>query len=784
MKQKFVSYFKKSSPLRFALLSIFVALIVLMCLVGYSNSMTQRLIDSSFGTLGEVTQQQAFNFSSHIDSDVNDLMSIAYFTTQVALTPAAEQELLDKMVLYSNFDFISMYTLDGMGFDENGNMINLNNYIDLSRARLGNTIVGNPIAFSGSSERILPIVSPIFDENAFVSGYLLGIYSLSELESLILPSFESSSYFYIVNSTGEIILSTQNEYNLLDRTLTGNLLNFMETSTQIESYDNISIVYEKIAVGESGYFSWSANGNMRYTSYMPIGVNDWYLFSFVPEDNLLSTNNEIMHSTLLFAFLSFFVFLVLVSAIMIMRTRETKRQRLHAVELENIAYYDELTGLPNYVLFKKRMKELQENHPNASFALLKFDIEQFKMVNEVLGADTGDAVLRAISTVSQDLVEKHNHMLVVARVGSDDFLVFGESSFIENGEIRFSALEDRVHELCQLTQRYRMHFRYGRYELSSDELDQAKMLENVNLAHSLAKKTRQWIVNYDDALKNTLIHENEMENHMHQALDDGEFLVYLQPKFNLKLRVIQGAEALVRWQNKNGQLNSPGEFIPLFERNGFITTLDYYMFERCCQLLSEWRRQGLAIVPISVNFSRLHLQNPNFTKEVYEITQKYDLPTSLLELELTESIAIDNEELLQDVMWELRRYGFLLSMDDFGSGFSSLGLLKSLPVDVLKIDRSFFTTDAEDVRAKAVVESVMLMAQRLNITTVAEGVELKEQADYLESISCTMSQGYYFARPMPQADFEALLRENKDNPLATKEALAAQHRKILPDTRH
>ncbi len=204
------------------------------------------------------------------------------------------------------------------------------------------------------------------------------------------------------------------------------------------------------------------------------------------------------------------------------------------------------------------------------------------------------------------------------------------------------------------------------------------------------------------------------------------------------------------------------------------------MFEQSCLLLSEWQKCGLSVVPISVNFSRLHLQNPQFANEIHAIAQKHGVPTYLLELELTESIAMDNEELLERVMWELRQFGFLLSMDDFGSGYSSLGLLKSLPVDILKIDRSFFTTDASDLRARAVVESVMQMAQRLQIITVAEGVELKEQADYLESISCTMSQGYYFARPMPKTDFAQLLRENSKNPLASADSLKSLHRVLTP----
>ncbi len=768
------------SLVRLILASLFIALVVLASLVGYSQSLTLRLIDSSFGTLGEVTNQQALNFESHIASDISDLKAMSYITNLLSLEADATQDMLNGMATFSNFDFVSMYTLDGEGVAPDGTQINLNQYIFLDEAKTGQTLVGAPISFSIDEEPVVPIITPIYNDSTEISGFLLGTFSLKKLESLISSSFENSSYFYIVDSTGNIILSTTNENTLLDRSLTGNLLEFMANSAQIISYDDFVTVAEKIRDGESGYFSWKAGDEVRYTYYMPTNINDWYIFSFVPEENLLSTGEEITQSTLIFASVAFVAFLSLSSFIMFLRVRDTRRQRNHAQELEKIAYYDDLTGLPNLLLFKKKMAQMLTLYPHTAFALLKFDIKQFKLVNEILGSDTGDKVLCTVADISKELSDSHKDKLLVARVGSDDFLVLGEKELIENNDNRFALMEASLHERCNLKLRYHLNFRYGRYVLESNEYPIDTMLENVNLAHSLAKKNDQPLLDYDAKLKSELVHENELENRMQQALQNGEFLVYLQPKYNLALRKIQGAEALVRWKNADGKLISPGEFIPLFERNGFITTLDYYMFEQCCLLLSAWRKENLAVVPISVNFSRLHLQNPNFVKEVYAIAQKHCIPSSLLELELTESIAMDNVHLLENVMWELHQYGFLISMDDFGSGFSSLGLLKSMPVDILKIDRSFFTTDANDLRARTVVESVMQMAQRLDILTVAEGVEQKEQADYLQSINCTMSQGYYFARPMPYTDFENLLRENYDNPLATSEALAAQHRKLAP----
>ncbi len=762
MRQVFTKQNRKLSSIGLVLASLFIAMVVLVALVGYNNSMRQRLIENSMVTLGEVTQQQAFNFYSHIESDIGDLKAYAYISNYLDISDEDFDFVLRNLALFSNFDFISVYALDGSGVDSEGNAINLNDYIDLSETYYSKTLVGNPIYFSSTEEPELPIITPIYNDFARVEGYLMGTYSLSELEGLILPSFSNNSYFYIVDSEGEIIMSTQSENALLDRGSTGNLLEFMGEAGRTESFDNLDIVAGKMLSEESGYFNITYGDESRYSYYMATGVNDWYIFSFVPEEDLLTTSEEITQSSLIFAFISFVVYLVLSTLILFLRRRDAIKQQRHANDLERIAYYDELTGLANYVLFKKQLQQTLKDFPNTSFALLKFDIEQFKMVNEILGVEMGDRVLKAIADISRDSMAQHKGKLLVARVGSDDFLVLSEAEITQPGKNRFSIMQDKVHNACGINTKYRLRFRYGRYVIPKGECNINAMLENVNLAHSLAKKNDRAHFDYDDTLKARLIHESEMENRMHQALQDGEFLVYIQPKYNLKKRYIQGAEALVRWQAKDGTLTSPGDFIPLFEKNGFITNLDYYMFEECCRLLAKWKSQGLAVVPISVNFSRIHLQNPSFASEVNAIAEKHDVPTSLLEIELTESIAMDNVELLEGVMWELHHFGFLLSMDDFGSGFSSLGLLKSLPWDVLKIDRSFFTTEANDFRAQVVVESVMRMAQNLDITTVAEGVEHKEQVDYLERIFCTMSQGYYFARPMPHEEFAKMLKKEND----------------------
>lgn len=248
-----------------------------------------------------------------------------------------------------------------------------------------------------------------------------------------------------------------------------------------------------------------------------------------------------------------------------------------------------------------------------------------------------------------------------------------------------------------------------------------------------------------------------MEDQMDRALEAGEFELYLQAKYSLPEESVGGAEALVRWKNSKGELLPPGAFIPLFERNGFITKLDFYMLEHVCKTMRTWADQGLKPVPVSVNFSRRHIGCPDFSGKVCSIVDHYRIPRSMIEIELTETAMIGSEDILADFLIHLHKTGLKLSIDDFGTGYSSLGLLKNLPVDVVKLDRCFFVKSGDEERGLAVIESIIKMTKVLGIRTVAEGVEEEETVALLKRFQCDMIQGFYYAKPIPAAEFTQLM---------------------------
>ena len=252
--------------------------------------------------------------------------------------------------------------------------------------------------------------------------------------------------------------------------------------------------------------------------------------------------------------------------------------------------------------------------------------------------------------------------------------------------------------------------------------------------------------------------EHYIVKNMKEALESGQFIIYLQPKYDMRDCSIIGAEALARWMHPKDGLISPGDFIPLFERNGFILQLDEYIWELACKTLREWLDKGYQPVPLSVNVSRLHLYDTDFCDKLLALINKYDLPPELLELEITESAYTENPQTLYGIMDRLQEAGFLFSMDDFGSGYSSLNILKDIPVNLVKIDLNFLQQARRGIDVgRDILKGTIQLIHNIDLPVIAEGVESAEQAQFLLNAGCVHAQGYYYAKPMPIADFESLM---------------------------
>ena len=299
--------------------------------------------------------------------------------------------------------------------------------------------------------------------------------------------------------------------------------------------------------------------------------------------------------------------------------------------------------------------------------------------------------------------------------------------------------------------------KWGVYEIIDRSVPVEQMCDRVLLAaDSIKGQYNQFYAVYDDNLRGKLLREKAIADVMETALAKEQFIVYLQPKYSLSDNRMVGAEALVRWIHPEWGFMSPGEFIPLFEKNGFIPCLDRYVWEKVCVYLHDWKEKGYPVVPISVNVSRADVYQSHLVDTLSGLVQKYGIDPACLHLEITESAYTDNPDQIISTVEELHRRGFVIEMDDFGSGYSSLNMLSQMTLDILKLDMKFIQNELAKPAEQSILNDIISMAHRMRLRVVAEGVETKEQTERLQAVGCDYVQGYYFARPMPVKEFEAL----------------------------
>lgn len=427
-------------------------------------------------------------------------------------------------------------------------------------------------------------------------------------------------------------------------------------------------------------------------------------------------------------------------------------------ELKAARQYDDLTDVYTKESFYQKAEALIIDNPDLVYTIICLDLERFKVINDLFGSLEGDRLLQHVgSKLKVGTVEAGG---VAGRIASDIFACCYPSI-----EAKSALIAEQITDIFKgypLNMEIRVSI--GFYHVKDRTLPISRMCDRAILALNSVKGNyvKNFAV-YSDELRNNLIVEQEIVNDMEYALKNEEFKVYLQPKCDMDTGKIVGAEALVRWQHPEKGMISPGEFIPIFEENNFIVKLDNYMWEKVCAILRSWIDAGYTPVPISVNVSRVNLYNDDLYSRLVMMVEKYRIDPRLLELEITESAYSRNLQYLTEVVERLHTYGFTILMDDFGSGYSSLNMLKDINVNVLKMDMRFLTgeTNGQD-RGGEILESVVRMAKWLNLFVIAEGVETKEQVNFLLSINCHYAQGFHYYKPMPVQQFEELLGdENK-----------------------
>lgn len=423
--------------------------------------------------------------------------------------------------------------------------------------------------------------------------------------------------------------------------------------------------------------------------------------------------------------------------------------------LRHIAEYDELTGLLTRNAFNRAVSMTIRKDPegisNGEYAIVFFDILRFKAVNDLFGMAEGDRLLIYIADIVANAAKNGGS---ASRIGSDRFAVFLHKSGDE--------LEAFIRSYLDAIANYELAFEIvsnaGIYVPNSDKLSVDAMLDRAIIAQSSIKGSYAHKYSYyTEDLRNAMLSEQEIVGMMTTALAEKQFIVHFQPQYNHSSGKLVGAEALVRWKHPERGMIMPGAFIPVFEKNGFISKVDLYVFEQVCIFQRKCLDDGMPTVPISVNLTRYDLFQSDFVDQMEVLRKKYDVPSELIRIEITETAIVGSNQHAAVVIEKLHSCGYVVEMDDFGSGYSSLNVLKDIKMDILKLDMKFMSDEETNNRGGIVLSSIVRMAKWLNLPVIAEGVERIHQADYLRSIGCDYMQGYLYSKPIPDNEYKSLL---------------------------
>ena len=429
-----------------------------------------------------------------------------------------------------------------------------------------------------------------------------------------------------------------------------------------------------------------------------------------------------------------------------------ERQIKDAKETYNyITTHDTITRLINRREFMRIVSLELKDKEDVNYSLIRVNIRNFKAINSKYGYDVGDIIIKKVSDIILNGVKKSEGY--VTRISSDNFAVFIRTDCLYKNPLG-SIITIKVSDEIVIP----VSLYYGIYYIKRDEYEVAEIIDKAEFAMHMAKnEVSKSLVKYSEELEIERANQLNYCEEALQAMANHEFKIFLQPVYNASTKEMVSAEALVRWVHPQKGIIPPNKFIPVFEEKRLIINLDLYMIEEVLKYLKDRNKRGLVKLPISVNLSRISFYSPSIVSNIVKLTDKYEIDHSLLHIEITESAYIDNEKLMLETITELKNNGFVILMDDFGSGYSSLNIIKDIPFDIMKIDMRFLESfDSINSKSSAVLNVIVQLAKALNLQTIAEGVETKSQVEFLNSIECPSIQGYYFSKPLPIEKFEKL----------------------------
>ncbi len=718
------------------LIYIYIILIVIIVLMIFNTINLNNTLGSSTNTyVNDVTSQLADDISMRIEAIKS---SLRLLSDSINILPDNQEISSFLQKKCKSLEFTDLFVID----DKGNTIPEQSETFDLSLVSSSFKGENNLIYLDDQS---LLFSTPIYDEKG-ISKVLIGIRDKENIQNLIKPkSFNGQGLSCIIDQNGNVVISPTDLKPFMQ------LDNIFKDGTDTDAVNHIKKMRKNIINGKSGVFEFTASDDTSLIiSYHYLDHNDWTLLTLVPGELISSGTNQYIFYNFILVACVICVFSVLLYLIFL-------SYKKHKNWLEKIAFTDPLTAGLNNAGFQLDAQKLVNTAPPSNYTVIFLDIKQFKLINQNYGFNKGNDVLKHIYNVIYNNISSNE---LVARSENDHFFICLNESNKQIIQTRLDMIIAEINSFAK-NKASQLTILQGACLIENPNSEINIIQDYARLACRLnSKKSR--CTYYDKEILDTMKKEQELNDLFENSIKNKDFHMFLQPKIIISNNKIGGAEALVRWFHPERGTIYPSDFIPLFERNDNIIKLDLYIFEEVCIFLQDMIARGEKPFVISVNVSRVHFKDNDFLKAFARIKEQYRIPNNLIELELTESIFFDNQQIesIKDTIHQIHQYGFLCSLDDFGAGFSSLGLLKDFKVDGIKMDKKFFD-DISSQKSKDIIANFIELADKLNISLVAEGIETLEQLEFLKSVHCNMVQGYIYSKPLPVDEFILWLKTIK-----------------------
>lgn len=727
---------KSKKPL-LVIIAIILLLIILAANMSFNKSLKEHIQQNTATRLQEIVLPNMVSFDLQMQEQIKKVKTLAAVVgQQERLNSAATVDILQATVAENGLLRCAVAFPDGSFITHDGkNEGNVSQETFFQASMAGEFFISDPRpAVVDPTKTVMLFVCPIQKDDEII-GSIIYSYLCDDMDKIFnLHFLNEDGHIMIVKQDGTTLIGSS-PYSAED---TNNVLVAMREQCSHARHPRVSCL---ALTQESGSFDVVLPdlSSPLLVIYSKLSYNDWYMVSMVTQTAANQTISDITAGQRNMGI----VIAVCVAVYIVLLVF------LWMFQQNNV---DKMTGALTLTSFTRQAKRILRRHNYERYMVVKLDIKNFKLINRIYDFTVGDKVIKCMGEALRFALN-NNSSSIFARTVVDNFVIllpyYERNSLNDQRELFIN----KFRELMGPEFTTAVEFPTGQYVISDADYprpDVGEILEKANFAHRASKQhSRTVVVDYVEDLEKEAIFEKKVEDKMATSLTNNDFKLYLQPKFRTDTEEICGAEALVRWAVDGQIFMHPMDFIPVLERNGFIVKIDKYMFSHAVQKIRSFMDAGLEPIPISVNFSRCHLSNENFVQELCEIADSYGVPHKYLEIELTESAVYEHVGRMIELTEQLHEAGFTLSMDDFGTGYSSLSLVKDLDIDVIKVDKSFFDHCTDTKRARIIIQHIFGIAQELGITTVAEGIEYKEQVAMLKELGCDIIQGFYFSKPIP-----------------------------------